>query len=54
MTEFAPKILVRDGETSATVTEKPAYEAPGIEMALTSDELEREALYAGNGSIPVC
>ena len=52
MTESDPKILGREGETLPAAT--PFYEAPGIEVVLTAEELEREALYAGTGSIPIC
>ncbi len=34
-----------------TRDDTPAYEPPCIETVLTSDDLEREALYAGTGSL---
>jgi hypothetical protein len=30
------------------------YEAPCIETVLTPEELEREVIYGGGGSVPVC
>lgn len=39
-------------EKQLSSSESPSvtYEAPRIEAVLTPDELEREVLYAGNGS----
>ena len=54
MIEFDPKVLVRDGDTAPPVTQEPAYETPSIEMVLTADELEHEALYGGAGAISLC
>ena len=35
------------------VDELAGYEPPRVESKLTADDLEREALYAGNGISPI-
>jgi hypothetical protein len=45
MNETSPTV---DGEADAD------YEAPGIETVLTPEELEREVLYGGDGTVVVC
>jgi hypothetical protein len=42
------------GTPGETGTQGLAYEAPGIEQVLSPEDLEREVLYAGTQSFPVC
>jgi hypothetical protein len=47
--------MMADNDSRGSDQEQESqYEPPGIEAVMTPEELEREVLYSGNGSVIIC